>query len=119
MSLIEDILWVLAEDPFGEVPVSEIRTRAASRASDTETITNKVRNAIDAARLGRSSEPRPSLPTVIFGELITCPEVGIWKITNQGREYLRSLDPAKVIGAIHSGDNISGQLRSQVPFPSP
>jgi hypothetical protein len=91
MGIVSDILAVLAEEPIGELPVHEVKDRVSRRIKSPEEIAKNMRAARDANSLTSFRKTPPALPENIFGTLISEPRSGIWKITDEGRAYLRSL----------------------------
>ena len=89
--MIREILSVLAEDPFGEMRVTDVKSRVVQRMSSPEILARRLRDATDRMRLGQLPQ-RMKLPDQdVFGRFISTREAGIWKITEAGRSYLKSL----------------------------
>lgn len=92
MSIIKSILSVLAEDPVGEMPVAEVKERVLRRIASPKGTAGNAREARDIDQLQLIRRKEPTAPVDIFDRLISQPSAGIWKITDEGRAYLRSLN---------------------------
>jgi len=77
MNLIKNILSVLADDPFGEMQVSEIKAQVMERLSNTERIASNFRAARDGDRLQALPEDDSDYPVAVFDRLISHPQSGI------------------------------------------
>ena len=92
MSIIKSILSVLAEDPVGEMPVAEVKERVLRRVASPKGTARNAQEARDINPLQLIRRKEPTAPVEIFDRLISQPSAGIWKITDEGRAYLRSLN---------------------------
>jgi hypothetical protein len=92
MSIIKNILAVLAEDPVGEMPVVEVKERVLRRIASPERTARSMQEARDINPLQLIRRKEPTAPADIFDRLISQPGTGVWKITDEGRAYLRSLN---------------------------
>lgn len=92
MSIIRTILAVLAEDPVGEMPVAEVKERVLRRIASSNGTAMNAQEARDINPLQLIRRKEPTAPVDIFDRLISQPSAGNWKITDEGRAYLRSLD---------------------------
>lgn len=92
MSIIKSILSVLAEDPVGEMPVVEVKERVLRRIASPKGTAGNAQEARDINPLQLIRRKEPTALVEIFDRLISQPSAGIWKITDEGRAYLRSLN---------------------------
>jgi hypothetical protein len=92
MNIIKSILSVLAEDSVGEMPVAEVKERVLRRIASPEGTAGNAQEARDINPLQFIRRKEPTAPVDIFDRLISQPSTGIWKITDEGRAYLRSLN---------------------------
>ena len=92
MSIIKNILAVLAEDLVGEMPVVEVKERVLRRIASPERTARSMQEARDINPLQLIRRKEPTAPADIFDRLISQPGTGVWKITDEGRAYLRSLN---------------------------
>lgn len=90
MSILENVLIILEQEPHGSLPAFEVKARVAERVTSPKGIAEDMRVARENLRLGVPFQRRTAQPADIFGELITERD-GIWAITEAGRSYLQTL----------------------------
>ena len=92
MSILKNVLSVLAEDPVGEMLVVEVREQVIRRIASPDGAAQNMQEALDIDPLQLVRRKEPAAPVDIFDRLISQPGTGVWKITDEGRAYLRSID---------------------------
>jgi hypothetical protein len=92
MSITKNILSVLAEDPVGEMRVAEVKERVLRCIASREGTARNMQEGRDINPLQLIRRKEPASPVDIFDRLIFLSSTGVWKITDEGRAYLRSLN---------------------------
>ena len=90
MSILENVLIILEQEPRGSLPVFEVKARVTERLTNQKRLADEMRAARESLKLGVPLQRRTAQSAGIFGELIDERD-GTWAITEAGRRYLHML----------------------------
>ena len=91
MSISLEILAALAARPNGEAPVSELKAHLERHAASRERLDEHIRQAKVTGRFDYPILDAGGSAMLFSKGLVDRPRRGVWRITDNGRQYLTAL----------------------------